>query len=331
MKARIERGIPIFLAAFLLCSACTKTSPTYPTPKQSHLSKEVISPNGLALLLPSDFHRRFGAVVTEFEHRFEPKGRQVFPVYVEINDVGDLPTDVRQGLGHRQTYWLRIEKDAVHIIGSDAPGALHGPTTLERLFSESRGRLPLGTILDWPDHDIRALHIVIRKVLSKVMMGFIRKARMQHFNVLILQLADGVSLPSMQLIARKDAWSPEEYSEIVRYAKENGMAVVPEIKLLTHQEKLLKDTRPDLMFNPSTYDPRQPETYEFFYKMLAEVISLTEPRFVHIGHDEVSGVPELPPELFLQDITRIHNFLKKRGIRTWMWGDMLLVGAAGVS
>lgn len=32
----------------------------------------------------------------------------------------------------------------------------------------------------------------------------------------------------------------------------------------------------------------------------------------------------LPAELFLQDVTRVHNYLKQRGVATWMWGDMLI-------
>lgn len=34
----------------------------------------------------------------------------------------------------------------------------------------------------------------------------------------------------------------------------------------------------------------------------------------------------LPAELFLQDVLRIHSYLKQLGVETWMWGDMLIAG-----
>ncbi|MDP6653019.1 MAG: hypothetical protein QGF90_13085, partial [Gammaproteobacteria bacterium] len=58
---------------------------------------------------------------------------------------------------------------------------------------------------------------------------------------------------------------------------------------------------------------------------------------VHIGHDEVSGTYNLhkksairdegrilPPELFLRDVIRLHDYLQSKGVETWMWGDMLV-------
>jgi hypothetical protein len=87
------------------------------------------------------------------------------------------------------------------------------------------------------------------------------------------------------------------------------------------------------MFNKVTYDPRKEEVYKAVFPLLEEIISLIRPPAVHIGHDEAArhvgnwirtGEQALPADLFLQDVLRIHAYLKNRGIETWMWGDMLL-------
>ena len=110
-------------------------------------------------------------------------------------------------------------------------------------------------------------------------------------------------------------------------------SILPEIKLLTHQEKFFQDKYPELMYNKITYDPAKERVYGVVFPLLEEVVALVRPRAIHIGHDEVArpvgrwlrpGEKPLPAGLFLQHLLRIHAYLKERGIDTWMWGDMLL-------
>jgi hypothetical protein len=77
--------------------------------------------------------------------------------------------------------------------------------------------------------------------------------------------------------------------------------------------------------------------YTKVFPYLDELIELIQPVAVHIGHDEVvgwnawhakknlkPGEKMLPSELFLSDVLKIHAYLKKRNVETWMWGDMLI-------
>jgi hypothetical protein len=91
------------------------------------------------------------------------------------------------------------------------------------------------------------------------------------------------------------------------------------------------------MFNQSTYDPRKVETYVHVFDLLDEIINITHPNAINIGHDEVAGHSPgsrkkwlkpndevLPAELFLQDVVKLHGYLKEKEVETWMWGDMLI-------
>jgi hypothetical protein len=133
---------------------------------------------------------------------------------------------------------------------------------------------------------------------------------------------------------------------VADYARASGMVIVPHIPLLTKQHKFFKANRPDLMYNNTTYDPSNPEVYKIVFDYLNELIATLHPVAIHIGHDEVEGIfprsktknwtaqeqkkrlrpgdKVLPAWLFLYHIERVNSFLTERGVRTWMWGDMLI-------
>lgn len=184
---------------------------------------------------------------------------------------------------------------------------------------------------------VRALHVVVKNVALPDMKRIIDQARENNFNMLVLGVFNAVRFDSWPLGKEKvPTWSVSEFLEVVSYARGKGIEVVPELKLLSHQEHFLAKYRQDLLFNATTYEPRNPEVYVQVYKVLDEVIRLVKPRAIHIGHDEVAGFNAyterkwlgrgqvmLPAHLFLEDVKRLHAYLEKKGVETWMWGDML--------
>ncbi len=185
---------------------------------------------------------------------------------------------------------------------------------------------------------VRAWHFVLRIVSPERARWMVDEAQKAGFNAVVVSLVDGVRLDKAPWRPLENAWSKNELENWVSYARSKGMEVVPEIKLLTHQEKFFQDRFPDLMFNAVTYDPRQESVYDnWVFPLLDEVIELINPRVIHIGHDEAVGwnlrhrlkilnfgESMLPAKLFLADVLRVHDYLKKRNIKTWMWGDMLI-------
>jgi hypothetical protein len=125
--------------------------------------------------------------------------------------------------------------------------------------------------------------------------------------------------------------SLKNFKFLVNYIKANGMDVIPNIQLLSHQDMFLKDSFVRYMFNHDTYDPRYEEIYQkVVFPVIDELLELTDATKFHIGHDEVYGyatkhnVDQLPPELFLKDVLILNDYLKKKNIEVWMWGDMLI-------
>ncbi len=184
---------------------------------------------------------------------------------------------------------------------------------------------------------VRALHVVIRGVSVTDVKRLANLAKTSGFNTLILDLRDGVRFNHFPGQVLPNAWTREELLAVVEHAHTQGLTVIPEIKLLTHQEQIFNEIHPELMFNRVTYNPGKTQVYDLVYPYLNEIILLLSPKAIHIGHDEVVGWNEkhsknvlradetfLPANLFLKDTLQVYAYLKQKGIETWMWGDMLV-------
>lgn len=188
---------------------------------------------------------------------------------------------------------------------------------------------------------IRAMHFVVINLTVADAKRLIDEASQAHFNTLIMAIPkkSGLKLDAMPWIVKGPlTWSSNDLREVVAYARHKQMEVIPHLPLLSHQEQLLAPYFPELLYNASTYDPRNERVYNIVLPIIDELITIVQPKAVLIGHDEVvgwspahytkgklkPGEKMLPPELFLHSVNRLHAYLKKKNVETWMYGDMLI-------
>lgn len=153
--------------------------------------------------------------------------------------------------------------------------------------------------------------------------GFHNKERPWYLNSIHIENAGGGILLQ------------DEVRELVRYCKDNLIDVVPEVQSLSHCSYLTVAHR-EIAENPEdpypdTYCPSNPKSYELLFDVIDEVIEVFEPNSISIGHDEWYSVAMCPnckgkdaAELLAWDVTKIHDYLSVKGIRTEMFGDKLL-------
>ena len=128
----------------------------------------------------------------------------------------------------------------------------------------------------------------------------------------------------------------EEVADLVSYIRKFNIEVIPELPSLTHSYYLLFGHR-DLAENmnqpyPDTYCPLKPEIYKIYFDVLDEYIDVIHPSVIHVGHDEwrmEKDICELCRgkdygQLYADDLTKIHDYLAKKGIKIAIWGDHLL-------
>ena len=250
-----------------------------------------------------------------------------------------LPDRVAEALQRAESFWLVTDpaRQEIRLVSVTDAGIVQGLNRLATLLEQGSGRLQAGEVLDWPTHPLRAFHVTLRDVTPQMLRNVVDDVALAGFNTLVVQLSDAVDFGHPAIVPRRNAMTADAFMRVVEHARHSGLRVIPEVKLLSHQEKFLAPSRPDLLYNAVTYDPRREEVYELVFSYLDTLIAVMQPDAIHIGHDEIRGITEkhrkkhlrpgetvLPPALFLQDVERLHAWLTQRSLEVWMWGDMLL-------
>ncbi len=127
----------------------------------------------------------------------------------------------------------------------------------------------------------------------------------------------------------------EECADIAAYCRSHGIEVIPEEPTLSHTDYIclahpeIREQEGDR--HPDTYCPSNPASYQLVFDLLDEVIDVFKPNYINIGHDEAYSVgvcprcrDKSPVDLYVEDITKIHDYLADRGVKTIMWGEKLL-------
>ena len=139
--------------------------------------------------------------------------------------------------------------------------------------------------------------------------------------------------------ASPNAYSKNEMRELIDYAREKNIRVIPELASLGHS-RYITHARPDLNDLAESNDlftslcPVDPRTRQILGALLDEVCDLFDDKLVHVGLDEVKfGEHPLTQEalktrsasdLFTDHILFLHDHLTHNGRRMMMWGDHLL-------
>lgn len=184
---------------------------------------------------------------------------------------------------------------------------------------------------------VYALHFVLRDIDYSEAYDLVKYGSELGYNTLVVDIRNTVSFTEEHCPDCKSSWSDEEVRKFVNNVRALDMEIIPEIKLLTHQEVFFKGHFSDLMYNKHTYNPADERVYSVVFDYLDKVIEVFSPSAIHIGHDEVAGHSQkssdktgvtnanmLPASLYLQDVVKLNNYISSKDIDVWMWGDMLI-------
>lgn len=257
-------------------------------------------------------------------------------------------------------YLLQIKPDEINIIGNDKTGAFYGATTLISILSVDTNidKLQCMDIVDFPDFAYRGMMIdVARNFTSKEnILSLIDILSLYKINKLHLHLTDDegwrIEIPGIEELTeiaskrgvsdKEQTLQPmyyshwdvnhpenlgtgfyrkEDYKDILRYAKDRHISVIPEIDVPGHSQAAIiamnaryekyKDTdlakaEEYLLIDPNdpadfesvqnyygnTVNPVMNSTYAFVEKVLDEMQQTydeagIEMEVLHIGGDEV--------------------------------------------
>jgi hexosaminidase len=278
-------------------------------------------------------------------------------------------------------YSITTTSDGIAVVGGSEAGVYYGLQTLRQIIVTNEGRVPYGIIRDEPAFGYRGAHLdVVRHFFSvadvKRYIDILaaHKLNRLHWHLTDDQgwrieikaypeLIDKASMRKETLIGHgldPKWWDGEPYGgyftqdevrEIVRYAADRYITIIPEIEMPGHSQAALhalpwlgceeQDVEVWTMWGvtPEVLCAGKESTYTFLENVLTEVIDLFPSELIHIGGDEcpkdrwkvcehcqakmqAEGL-ENEEELQGYLITRIEKFLNSKGRRIIGWDEIL--------
>jgi hexosaminidase len=233
------------------------------------------------------------------------------------------------GLYEDESYQLEIQTDTIIINATSDLGAMHALETVLQLLQNNGTSFyfPTAVISDFPRFTWRGLMIDAARHFQPidVIKRNLDAMAAMKMNVFHWHLVDDQGWriemkkhPKFtQLASDGDFYTQEEIKNIVKYADERGIMVVPEIDVPGHasailtaypeigskvihlnsQENKIQKTavisnyaieRNAGIFTP-TLDPSNPKTYQLLSEIFDEVCPLFSGNYFHIGGDENEG------------------------------------------
>ena len=261
-------------------------------------------------------------------------------------------------------YTLVSDQDSVVITASSGAGLFHGVQTLRQLLpfgiethqsaiQMGPWQLPAVKINDAPSYAWRGsmLDVARHFFTPDEVKQYIDILALYKLNTLHLHLADDQgwrieikSHPELTALGAPSEvgggsggyFSQSEYVDLVRYAQDRYVTIVPEIDMPGHINAGLI-SHPELACGrrmPATYTgisggfnamcPDSEATYALLDDVIREVAALTPGPYIHIGGDEVQG---LTKDQYAKFVQRVQGLIMKNGKRMLGWEEIATVKA----
>lgn len=222
----------------------------------------------------------------------------------------DRPGEMVQSINEDESYALKVTSDDAEIDAATEVGAIHGLETLVQLVQSSGDGyvLPVVTIQDSPRFRWRGLmvdcgrHFEPVTVIKRTVDGMAAvKLNVLHWHLTEDQgfrIESKVFPKLTELGSDGLLYTQDDAKEIVAYARERGIRVVPEFEMPGHSvawlmayPELASGTNPKGIrreFGVSDYaiDSTRDETYAFIDKFLEEMTHAFPDAYIHVGGDE---------------------------------------------
>ena len=255
-----------------------------------------------------------------------------------------------------EEYKLTVTRDSIRISGTPA-GIFYGVQTLRQLLPpaiesdmqlKGMWTIPAITIVDRPRFSWRGSMLDVARHFFTVdeVKQFIDLLALYKLNVLHLHLSDDqgwrIEIKSRPRLAAMGGatqvgggpggyYTQADYAEIVRYAQERYISIVPEVDmpghtnaaLVAHPDLSCSRTAPALYTGTevgwSTLCHNKEETYGLIDDIVRELAALTPGRYIHVGGDEVEV---LTHDEYVGFIERVQDIVARHGKEMIGWEEV---------
>jgi len=238
-----------------------------------------------------------------------------------------------QKLGEDESYRLEVTSTKVHLDAPNPLGVLHGLQTFLQLVRIGPEGFAAAAVVidDTPRFPWRGLLIDVSRhfmpvdVIKRNLDGM----EAVKLNVLHWHLADdqgfrveSKKFPKFQQMSSSGLYyTQEEIKDVIEYARDRGIRVVPEFDMPGHTTSWFA-AYPELASAPGPYeisrhygvhdaamDPTRDHTYHVLDDLIGEMSHLFPDEYFHIGGDEVNGKQWKANK-------KIQSFMRKHALKT---------------
>ncbi len=261
----------------------------------------------------------FANAETSYPHVTDPLVRQFVSDSIPTKGSVIIQVQIDSGMVGEESYHLQITTDTIYVEAPTEKGLFYGCETLRQMVAgmPATRLLPLVSIYDSPQYEWRGLEIdVCRHFFDKeVIKKYIDLLSTLKMNIFHWHLTDDqgwrIEIGKYPRLTEVGAWriekdgtryggyyTQQDIKEIVAYAAERYVTIVPEIELPGHSSAAIAaypqlSCKPDEVKNvpthwgilPDIYCPSE-FTFQFMHDVLDEVCALFPGRYIHLGGDE---------------------------------------------
>ena len=256
-------------------------------------------------------------------------------------------------------YQLEITNDVVNLTANKPAGLFNGIQTIRQLLpagiemaskQQVPWEIPAGIIRDYPEYSFRGVMLDVARHFFQVedVKRYIDLMAAYKMNVMHLHLADDQGWrieikkwPKLTTIGgstqvdggKGGFYTQEQYTDIVKYAAERYIMIIPEIDMPGHTNAALA-SYPELNCNDkatelytgtkvgfSTLCTGKEITYQFIADVFGELAALTPGPYLHIGGDE-SHITKL--EDYIPFVNRVQEIVGAIGKQVIGWDEIAL-------
>ena len=231
-----------------------------------------------------------------------------------------------------EAYVLEISGTGARITASDKLGERHARTTLAQLLKLGGGTVPCCRIVDWPAfrwrgfmNDCGRNYLEMEGVKAILDVMALYKMNLFHWHLtdyhgwrLESKKYPCLQRPEAFLRQKGKYYTQEEFKEIVAYAAERGITVMPELDVPGHTLSFRLGMGIGTM--------REPGTQHVISDLLRELCSLAPAEtmpFIHLGTDEVRVYPEYCDESWVTLWAKAVNACGRKAV---VWAPGMKIG-----
>jgi hexosaminidase len=260
---------------------------------------------------------------------------------LETKTEGRLELKIDSGIEGQEAYQLQLTGEGVVLRAADEEGLYRAWQSLQQIlvFSKKTGKIPTGTITDKSVYPFRGVMLDVARHFFTVseVKRFIDLIALYKFNFLHLHLSDDQgwrieikSWPDLTAMSSDSEvggtqggfYTQEDYQELVAYAGDRFITIIPEIDIPGHTNAVLHaypilncdgvapPVHTGIEVGFSSLCVEKPITYQFVEDVIRELAAITPGPYLHLGGDETQATPE---DQFIDFVDKVLPMVNRYG------------------